>query len=412
MTSKQGKFYGQTLAILTGGGDTPALNATIEAVRNRAVVLGYRVVGIRRGWKGLLGEGDVVDMSFAPVNSLHGGTVLRSSRTNPFAKGNEQRKQEVLKNIEDYEIDVLVVAGGDDTLGAARKLYEQEGIPVIAFPKTIDNDLRTQTVHLHENRKYETALCPGFPTAAQSIADYTNRIRTYAQSHERVLVLEVMGRNAGWLTGAAALAGADFALVPEAPITKEKKENLIRKIESAYKLSKHGYLIVAVAEGTQWYDPSYDRPVYMHASSERDEFGHPAFGGVSGVVAADIKKKTGLPAKGVVTGFYARSGICGDFDRKLTGVLADRVQDLLLRQEYGKMPVLDKVQPDIKLEVQNTKAIDLGEVGSYPLPEVYYDEVAFNFTNSYLEFLSSVIGKSETQVFDYPYQKVKKRSRS
>ncbi len=409
MTAKQAKFHNQTLAILTGGGDTPALNTTIEAVRSRAVEIGYRVVGIRRGWKGLLGEGDVVDMSFAPVDGLYGGTVLRSSRTNPFAEGNEKRRSEVLQNIKDYQIDVVVVAGGDDTLGAARKLYEQEGIPVIAFPKTIDNDLRTHTIHHQGDDKHETAICPGFPTAAKSIVDYTHRIKTYALSHERILVLEVMGRDAGWLTGAAALAGADFALVPEVPVTKAKKEKLIHKIESAYKRSDHGFLIVAVAEGAQWYDPHYDKPVYIHASSERDEFGHPAFGGVSGLVAADIKKKTGLPAKGVVTGFYARSGACGDFDRNFTGVLADRVKDLLLRKEYGKMPVLNEIRTNFNMSFQNTKAVDLSEVVTFQLPKEYYDEELFNFTDSYVDFLSTVIGKEDHEVYDYPFPRVSKK---
>jgi len=409
MMQTQKKFEGRTLAILTGGGDTPALNATIESVRSRAIEIGYRVVGIRRGWKGLLGEGDVVDLSFAPVNGLSGGTVLRSSRTNPFAEGNEERKKQVLKNIKDYEIDVLVVAGGDDTLGAARKLFEEEGVPVIGFPKTIDNDLRTQSFHHHGNKKQETALCPGFPTAAKSVIDYTHRIKTYAQSHERVLVLEVMGREAGWLTGAAALAGADFALIPEVPVDKDMKQNLLRKVEAAYKLSRHGYLIVAVAEGTQWYDPLYDRPVYVHASSERDEFGHPAFGGVSGVVAADIKKSTGLPAKGVVTGFYARSGPCGDVDRKLTAVLAEKVQDLLVREEYGKMPAVQSVKTGLKMDIRNTKAIDIGDVETFPLPLDYYDEAAFNFSDSYLDFLSAITGKDINEPFDYAFEKVRKK---
>ncbi|MCF8230673.1 MAG: 6-phosphofructokinase [Bacteroidales bacterium] len=412
MTLKEGSFKGKTLAILTGGGDTQALNASMEAVRNRAVGLGYHVVGIRRGWHGLLGEGDLVDMSFAPINPLYGGTVLRSSRTNPFAPGNEKRKEEVLKNISDYGIDVMVVIGGDDTLGAARKLYQEEGIPVIAFPKTIDNDLRTRTIHKYNSGNHEVSLCPGFPTAAQSIIDYAHRIKTYAQSHERVLVLEVMGRNTGWLTGAAALAGADFALIPEVPVTKEKKISFIQKIADAYHASEHGYLLVAVAEGTQWYDPHYDRPVYIHASSERDEFGHPAFGGVSGVVAADIKKETGLPAKGVVTGFYARSGNCGDFDRKFTRVLADKVEDLLLREEYGKMPVLSEISEEARLEVQNTKAVDLSEIGNYPLPQFYYNQEAFQFNDSYIDFLEAIAEKKEAQVFDYPYQKVYKNRHS
>src|SRR5574344_833222 len=162
-------FKGKTLAILSGGGDTPAINSSIEAVRNRASMLGFKVYGIRKGWKGLLGEGDVVDLTCQPYSGLYGGTALRSSRTNPFPskKNPEDRVPQVLRNLKRYKIDVLVTIGGDDTNGAAKRLYEQEGIPVIGFPKTIDNDLRTKTWHTFEDKTVDAVICPGFPTAAK-----------------------------------------------------------------------------------------------------------------------------------------------------------------------------------------------------------------------------------------------------
>ena len=157
MKQKSKIFHGKTLAILTGGGDTPAINSSIETIRNRASMLGFKVFGIRYGWRGLLGKGDVVDLTNQPYNGWYGGSALRSSRTNPFPskKNPENRVPQILKNLDRYKIDVLVTIGGDDTNGAARRLYEMEGIPVIGFPKTIDNDLRTRTIHEYKGSQIE-----------------------------------------------------------------------------------------------------------------------------------------------------------------------------------------------------------------------------------------------------------------
>ena len=189
-------FEGKTLAILSGGGDTPAINSSIEAIRNRASLLGFKVYGILQGWKGLLGDGNVVDLTNQPYDGYYGGTALRSSRTNPFSsKTNpESRVPQVLRNFERYKIDVLVTIGGDDTNGAAKRLFETEGIPVIGFPKTIDNDLRTRTIHTYQGKDIEAVLCPGFPSAALSMMEFTASLRTTAESHSRVIVMEVMGR--------------------------------------------------------------------------------------------------------------------------------------------------------------------------------------------------------------------------
>ena len=210
-------FSGKTLAILSGGGDTPAINSSIEAVRNRASMLGFRVYGVLKGWKGLLGDGDIGDLTNIPYNGLYGGTALLSSRTNPFPskKSPEDRSQQILRNIERYKIDVLVTIGGDDTNGAAKKMYETYGIPVIGFPKTIDNDLRTRTYHHYNGQQHETVLCPGFPSGAMAVKKLTSKLHTTNESHQRIMVLEVMGRDAGWLTGSATFGGAQMALVPE-----------------------------------------------------------------------------------------------------------------------------------------------------------------------------------------------------
>src|SRR5574344_2223954 len=150
-------FKGKTLAILSGGGDTPAINSSIESVRNRASMLGFKDYGVIQGWKGLLGDGNVVDLTNQPYDGLYGGTALRSSRTNPFPskKNPEDRVGQIMRNLKRYKIDVLITIGGDDTNGAAKRLYEQEGIPVIGFPKTIDNDLRTRTIHMYKGINHE-----------------------------------------------------------------------------------------------------------------------------------------------------------------------------------------------------------------------------------------------------------------
>ncbi len=394
-------FSGKTLAILTGGGDTPALNSSIESVRNRASLLGYRVYGVRKGWKGLLGEGDIIDLSNIPYDGWYGGTALLSSRTNPFPskKNPESRVPQVLKNLERYGIDVLVTIGGDDTNGAAKKLYETEGIPVIGFPKTIDNDLRTRTFHHVEGKKIEAVLCPGFPSAAKAIAEMTANIKTTAESHQRIMVLEVMGRDAGWLTGTATFGGASMALVPEVPMTQEKKELFFELVKENYMRHPKKALIIAVSEGVRWYDETSQKLDVVYASSEVDEFGHPRFGGISGVIASEISKRTKIEARAQISGYYPRSGLCRQYDRRLTQTLADKIVELLLNKDFGKMPVMKKLVTFQELEEFNTSAIDMGDVGNKPLPLDYYDLNTFRFSDLYSDFLRNIL--REVQFIDF-----------
>ncbi len=401
-------FKGKTLAILSGGGDTPAINSSIESVRNRASLLGYNVYGIKYGWKGLLGDGDIVNLTNSPYNGLYGGTALKSSRTNPFPsnKNPENRVPQILENLKKYNIDVLVTIGGDDTNGAAKRLYETEGIPVIGFPKTIDNDLRTKTTHIYQDKEIEAVLCPGFPSAASGIIEFTQRIKTTTESHSRIMVLEVMGRDAGWLTGTTAIGGAQIALVPEIEMTKEKQDAFFEKVKEAYMNNPNKYLIIAVSEGVKWYNKENGKTEYVYASSEKDEYGHPRFGGISGVIASDIAQRIKIDARAQITGYYPRSGACSLYDRKLTGALADKVVDLLLREDYGKMPVLSKIVPAIELEEYHTTAIDMGNIGNKSLPLEYFDIDKFEFTNLYLDFLKNIVGEIKNPEFAYKYPKV------
>ncbi|MBQ9436082.1 MAG: 6-phosphofructokinase [Bacteroidales bacterium] len=398
-------FSGKTLAILSGGGDTPAINSSIEAVRNRASMLGFKVYGILRGWKGLLGDGDIVDLTNIPYNGIYGGTALLSSRTNPFPskKHKEDRSQQILRNIERYKIDVLVTIGGDDTNGAAKRMYELYGIPVIGFPKTIDNDLRTRTIHHYHGVQHETVLCPGFPSGAMAVKKITSKLHTTNESHERIMVLEVMGRDAGWLTGSAIFGGAQVALVPEIEITKERKDFFFEFVKEKYMRSPKKSLIIAVSEGVRWYNDEKGETEMVYASSDLDEYGHPRFGGISGVIASEISKKTGIEARGQITGYIPRSGKCYEYDRRLTSTLADKVVDLLLREDYGKMPVMRDIVPYSELEEFHTDAIDMGNVGNFPLPHDYYDPNQFYFTDLYVDFLTNIIGEPYRMEFNHEF---------
>lgn len=391
-------FKGKTLAILSGGGDTPAINSSIESIRNRATMLGFKVYGILRGWKGLLGEGDVVDLTHKPYNPLYGGTALRSSRTNPFPskKNPEDRVPQVMRNLKRYGIDVLVTIGGDDTNGAAKRLYEQEGIPVIGFPKTIDNDLRTLTWHEFNGQKVDAVTCPGFPSAALGIADFAARLKTTAESHSRIMVMEVMGRDAGWLTGTATFGGSTIALIPELEMNKERKEHFFDLVNEAYKNSPDKALIIPVSEGVRWYNEKTNTTDVVYASTEQDEYGHARLGGVSGTIASEISAKLKIDARAQVTGYYPRSGKCSAYDRRMTQALADKAVDLLIREDFGKMPVLSKVCHFDELEEYNCSAIDMGKIGNRPLPEEYFDEKTFCFTPMYKDFLTHILGNDYT----------------
>jgi len=396
-------FHGKTLAILTGGGDTCALNSSIESVRNRASMLGFKVYGIRNGWKGLLGDGSIVDLTHKPFDGHYGGTALGSSRTNPFPskKNPESRVPQVLANLSKYKIDVLVSIGGDDTNGAAKRLYETEGIPVIGFPKTIDNDLRTRTMHTWNGGEIEAVLCPGFPSAALAISDFASRLKTTAESHNRIMVLEVMGRDAGWLTGTASFGGAEMGLIPEYEMTKDAKERFFEKVKEAYMNSNKKALIIPVSEGVRWYDDKTENLGVVYASSELDEYGHPRFGGISGIIASEISQRLKIEARAQMTGYYPRAGTISAYDRRLTQALADKVTDLLLRNDYGRMPVINHITKYEGLEEHNTASVDMGSIGNCPLDMAYFDAENFRFTDAYSDFLKHII---QPNIPEFPYE--------
>jgi len=302
------------IAVMTGGGDCPGLNAIIQAIVTRAAEYGYEVLGVSGGYLGLL-NGDIKLLSLEDVEDIYrvGGTILGTSRTNPFKT--KDGPQKVLGTVKKFGIDALIAIGGDDTLGAAHELSKQ-GLPTIGIPKTIDNDLSA------------TDYSVGFQTAVDTAADAISRLHTTAKSHQRVIIVEIMGRYAGWLTLMAGLAGgAHIILIPEQPFDIDSVCKVINRREAEGKT----YTIVAVAEGAK---PKRLED-FVTVSEERDEFGHVRLGGIAQVLEKEIAKRTGKEARSVVLGHLQRGGSPNSFDRILGIRLGLFAVDLIKQKKFG-----------------------------------------------------------------------------
>ncbi len=310
------------VGMLTGGGDAPGLNGVIRAVVMKCVNdYGYEVVGIKRGWKGLLEpeEDSVQNLSVDDVRYIlqEGGTILGSSRTNPYK--NEGDAEKVVKQMEEFGIDALVAIGGDDTLGVAKRLHDDFGTQIIGCPKTIDNDLSA------------TDTTFGYDTAVAIAADAIDKLRTTAKSHERILVVEVMGRHAGWITYGAGLASAaNVTLIPEVEPDLDEITEIFKK--RAANGEKWG--LVAVSEGVTF---SSD---FVTQNAEKDEFGHVRLGGVAEGLAAELKERTGIDVRHVVLGHLQRGGTPTANDRILSTRYGVRAAEAVKGGEWGKMVAL------------------------------------------------------------------------
>ena len=318
------------IGILTGGGDCPGLNAVIEAVVKRANSYGYEVLGFLRGYAGLINN-EWKHLSIKDVEgiSLTGGTILGTSRVNPFKR--ENGPQRVMETIKSCGVNAMIIIGGDDTLGAAYKLY-QTGLPVVGVPKTIDNDVS------------ETDYSVGFMTAIETISECIEKLHTTAKSHERVIVVEVMGRYAGWLTLFGGLAGgAHIILVPEKPFKIEEVCKIILEREREGKK----YTIVAVAEGAK----PENVEDFITVSKERDEFGHVRLGGIAKLLEREIAERTGKETRSVVLGHVQRGGTPCAFDKILGMKLGFRAVDLVKEGKFGYMVCLKGTKiVDVKME--------------------------------------------------------------
>lgn len=305
------------IAILTGGGDAPGLNSVIRSVVKAAEKNQIEMIGIKRGWAGLV-ELNYFTLTAKTVETLHsrGGTFLGSSRTNPIKMNNGIEKvSENLKKIADG----LIAMGGEDTLGVANEMYKN-GLNVIGVPKTIDNDL------------FSTDYTIGFDTALNTTVEAIDRIRTTGESHDRYMVIEVMGRHAGWLSVHAGLAsGADIILYPEKKFKIDEITSKIKKLKDNGQNSG----IIVVAEGAE-----EEKDSYSTQDEELDAFGHVKLGGIGEKLAKNIEKHSEVETKHVILGHLVRGGTPSAFDRVYGARLGVNAIKLVKEQKWGNMLTL------------------------------------------------------------------------
>jgi 6-phosphofructokinase 1 len=309
-----------TIGILTGGGDCPGLNAVIRAVVRKADMLGYNVLGVKKGWLGMLKE-LAAPLTMKDVSGIlpRGGTILGTSRTNPLKK--EEDKNKVKENMKKMGIDYLVAVGGEDTLGVARFLAG-EGMKVIGVPKTIDNDVEG------------TDQTFGFDTAVSIVTENIDRLHSTAESHERVIVVEVMGRHAGWIAMVAGLAGgADYILIPEKQVPIDSVCDAIRSRRARGKM----FSIIVVSEGFQLAGADKD---LVTKSAKLDQFGHAQLGGIGEIIAGEIERRTGFETRATVLGHIQRGGTPTAFDRVLGTRFGVKAVDLIHEGKTGMMVCL------------------------------------------------------------------------
>ncbi|MCX5999057.1 MAG: ATP-dependent 6-phosphofructokinase [Chloroflexi bacterium] len=337
---------GKRIGVLTGGGDCPGLNAAIRAVAKGAIKLGYEVIGFIDGMDGLMeGRYQVLGWSDASGIIDRGGTILGSSGIN--ASIVERQMTAILKNVADVGLEALVIIGGNSTMGVALDL-QSEGIPVVGIPKTIDNDVK------------ETDFAIGFQTAVQVAVDALDRIRTTAESHHRVMILEVMGRDTGWIATYAGLAGgADAILIPEVPTDVDKLCDMLKKRNERGKR----FSIVVIAEGTR---------LTGDGAVDPRQTGYGKQGGVGVVLERIVQERTGLDPRVTLLGHVQRGGTPTAFDRILATALGLKAVELIASRKYGEMAAVQGnaiVSVPLDLVANQTKTVDLN---LYRTAEVFF----------------------------------------
>ena len=341
------------IGALTGGGDCPGLNAVIRAVVRTNANRGGTTLGFLEGWRGLV-ENNYLELTAEGTDDIiaRGGTILGSSRTNPFK--DESSIQQVLETIQATGIEALIAIGGDDTLGVAHRLNAEHGVNTVGIPKTIDNDLSSTDVTF------------GFDTSINVVMEAVDRLRTTAESHRRVMVIETMGRHAGWITCFSGIStAADYFLIPE------EKPDLDRMCELLKQRREQGkmYGIVIVSEGVEL--PQADG--FVTQDGDVDEFGHVKLGGVGEIIAELIERRTGIETRVVTLGHLQRGGAPSAYDRVLGTRLGVHAARLVHDGQFGQM---------VSLRGTRITSVDLGDaVGEMrTLESEFMDEAREFFT--------------------------------
>lgn len=339
------------IGLLTGGGDCPGLNAAIRAVVRRAESRNVMTFGFHNGWAGVL-AGQAEQLTLASTRGLlhRGGTVLGTSRVDPYRE--EAGIQRIHDALEIHRLDGLIVIGGEGTLSCSRQLCDDEGIPVVGIPKTIDNDVAA------------TDLSIGFVTAVDTATEAVDRLHTTAESHDRVMVLEVMGRHAGWIATYSGIAGgADAILIPEHPFNINE---VSRHIKHRAAIGRD-FSIVVVAEGAVPVEGTLELP-----EPELDQFGRPRLGGIGHVIAHEIEGRTGIEARVTILGHVQRGGSPSPLDRVLATTLGVNAVDMAMEGAWGRMAALrGRTVVPVGL-AEATAGLNTVPRGLYSVAEVFF----------------------------------------
>jgi ATP-dependent phosphofructokinase / diphosphate-dependent phosphofructokinase len=343
--------YMYNIGVLTGGGDCPGLNPVIRAVVRKSINEGYKIIGIKNGWKGLI-ENDARELDLISVSGIlpKGGTILGTSRTNPYKKEGDLPK--LRNNYKSLGLDALIVVGGEDTLGVAAKLIKDGITNIVGVPKTIDNDLSC------------TDYTFGFDTALNTATECIDKLHTTAESHHRIIVVEVMGRHAGWIAVESGIAGgADIILIPEIPVDINEVCGLIKKRHERGKT----FSIIVVAEGAQ-----FKEGTMVLQEQKLDEFGHVRLGGIGERLGAEIEKMTGYETRVSVLGHIQRGGTPTAFDRILGTRFGVKAVELVKNKTFGKMVALsgNKII-DVPIE-EAVRALKTVDMDIYEIARVFF----------------------------------------
>lgn len=341
------------VGILTAGGDCPGLNAVIRAASRKLINDGHEPVGLLRGYQGLA-ERNYLPLTRREVaGTIHlGGTIVSTSSYNPFREPDGVEK--VKSAVADDGFDAVIAIGGEHTMMITRRLHDEEGIPTIGVPKTIDNDVTG------------TDFTFGFNTAVQTAVFAIDRLHTTAQSHNRVMILEVMGRNTGWIALFAAIAGgADGVLIPEVDLTVEDLAESIKQRHA----KGFNFSIIVVAEGAELAFRSGEKRQVL-ATEATDQYGYPRLGGIGAALGAELEAQTGYETRVTVLGHVQRGGTPTAYDRLLATEYGIKAAELAIAGDHGRMAAL-----------RGTKVVSvpLSDVTGIKTVDLHYLEIARTF---------------------------------